>query len=231
VKGSVDEILAGALWRLGDLMPLAICARVIARAQREGFRRAHRQWPGRRNHEVFLDWPALRALLTGRLRRYAAALPALPLAQAALGERLECYRYGIGDAIDAHTDAPCLIAGALPADFTLVIYLDEGAGGGETLFPADGLRVKPAAGSALLFSKTLQHAAAEVRAGTKHVLRADVGYGPTPKVCAQAPSAPMRQMGADSGPGSASTRPTPASAACGTSSGKRACAASAAPDT
>ena len=63
---------------------------------------------------------------------------------------------------------------------TLMVYLDEGCGGGETDFPEQGQCIVPQTGRMLWFQHMLLHAGKAVTGGIKNVLRTDVLYGPPP---------------------------------------------------
>lgn len=69
------------------------------------------------------------------------------------GEALTVLRYRPGQQFRLHSDA--LPVSRNQRVKTLLIYLNEGFAGGETLFPDHKLTVKPAAGDALLFANTL----------------------------------------------------------------------------
>jgi hypothetical protein len=121
----------------------------------------------------------LSAMVLRRLGARARECRAFTLEATVLAPRIECYRYRAGDHIAAHRDAPRPLTAGHWSNLTLVVYLDSCAGGGgETVFPDHGIRVRPATGSALLFSQTLRHAAWPVRRGAKHVLRADLACPP-----------------------------------------------------
>jgi len=173
------QILTNAIWRFDAFLPPNLCAAVIERAQRAGLRRAEARHDGRHNEETFLDWPTLRATVLRRLGAQARECRGLTLEASVLAPRIECYRYQAGDFIEAHRDAPRPLGPGAWSNLTLVVYLDRCASGGETVFPDHGIRVRPALGSALLFSQTLRHAAQPVLRGTKHILRTDLACPPS----------------------------------------------------
>lgn len=90
------------------------------------------------------------------------------------GEPLTVLRYGPGQQYRPHHDA---IAGAInQRGWTMLVYLNEGYRGGETLFTAHGLSVRGKIGDGLLFRNTdaagrpdpgAQHAGQPVTAGNK----------------------------------------------------------------
>lgn len=166
--------LTDAIWQFDRFLVPDACAGVMQRAADAGLRLARFHAEGRRNREVFLDWPDLRELILQRLRERRADCPELALESALIGPRLECYRYDRSDYVALHVDARVPVEADVRSDLTLIVYLDEGAVGGETVFPEEGVRIRPAAGTAVLFRQRLLHGGAPVTAGSKHVLRADV---------------------------------------------------------
>lgn len=92
-----------------------------------------------------------------------------------IGERTRCFKYCEGEHFGMHTDAP-YTQGGIVSKFTLVIYLNDDFGGGETVFPANGIFIKPETGKALLFSSDVPHAANPVKGGPKYILRSEVAY-------------------------------------------------------
>ncbi|MFM9977923.1 MAG: 2OG-Fe(II) oxygenase [Sphingomonadaceae bacterium] len=90
------------------------------------------------------------------------------------GEALTILRYAPGQEYRPHVDA---IAGSSNQRIkTILVYLNEGYGGGETAFLANGLTVKGGTGDAILFDNVLsdgspdpssRHAGLPVRSGVK----------------------------------------------------------------
>ena len=174
------QSLPQGIWVLEALLEPATCAEVLQRAAGK-FRPARLHAAGRRNSEAFFSWPELRARLIERLHQRQVDYPMLGLTAAVIGPHLECYRYEAGDYVAPHTDARAPMGAGAASGFTLLVYLDSGAAGGETLFPEHDLKIQSVAGNALLFSQELLHAGAPVTAGRKHILRADVAItSPTP---------------------------------------------------
>ena len=70
------------------------------------------------------------------------------------------------------------------SQFTFMVYLNDGFGGGGTSFADprrrlfDAFTVVPKKGSALFFYHHLDHRGDEVTSGRKYVLRSDVMYSP-----------------------------------------------------
>jgi prolyl 4-hydroxylase len=115
---------------------------------------------------LFMEGPAVHALN----RRIAAATGT----DAAQGESLQVLRYRPGQEYKPHSDA--VPGEANQRILTLLVYLNHGYEGGETLFLKTGLSFKGAKGDALLFRNALpdgradesaQHAGRPVIAGEK----------------------------------------------------------------
>lgn len=100
------------------------------------------------------------------------------LVPAGLFEPLRIYRYRPGQHFGLHQDQSYQQDGSRSL-LTLMVYLDEGCGGGETDFPEQGQRIVPQTGRLLWFQHMLLHAGKAVTDGIKHVLRTDVHYGPS----------------------------------------------------
>lgn len=105
-----------------------------------------------------------------------------------IAERMQLVHYGEGEEYHAHHDFsyPAFGNRYQPGRFaTLLLYLNDVEVGGETIFPRavnseshDGIRVKPKAGTAVLFYNTLpdgnfddlsQHQSTPVRSGEKYL--------------------------------------------------------------
>lgn len=168
----------------GALSPAA-CADHIARAEAVGFdpapittRRGPRMAPEIRNNtRVMIDDTETAAELFSLLR------PVLPAVVSGwhlcgLNERLRWYRYDRGERFNWHYDGSFARDRTERSRLTLMIYLNEGFDGGETMFDlAGGMRVvRPQAGALLLFPHALRHTGAVVTWGRKYVLRTDVMY-------------------------------------------------------
>ena len=90
------------------------------------------------------------------------------------GEALAVLRYSPGQRYHPHHDA--LPGAANQRLWTMLVYLNQGYGGGETVFPATGLSVRGRSGDGLLFRNCgaeggidamARHAGQPVTAGTK----------------------------------------------------------------
>ncbi len=94
------------------------------------------------------------------------------------GEPLQVLRYAPGEQYHEHNDALPGVAPTQQRVMTFLVYLDEDYDGGETAFPAAGLKVRGKAGDGLLFGNALPggapdpravHAGLPVTRGVKHV--------------------------------------------------------------
>jgi hypothetical protein len=128
----------------------------------------------RNNARVMVDSPERAEQLWSRL---SADVPAVVEGRRAVGlnERLRFYRYGPGQRFAPHTDGCHRRPSGEESLFTLMIYLNGGARGGETRF--ENVSVTPEPGLALVFDHYLLHEGALVEEGQKYVLRSDVMYG------------------------------------------------------
>jgi prolyl 4-hydroxylase len=90
--------------------------------------------------------------------------------------RLRVYRYDPGEHHRAHWDTVVELPDGVASRLTLVFYLNDGFGGGETEFPELKKTVAPTRGTALLFQHRILHAALGVTSGVKYVLRTDILY-------------------------------------------------------
>jgi predicted 2-oxoglutarate/Fe(II)-dependent dioxygenase YbiX len=131
----------------------------------------------RNNERVLVEDAAWVASVWHRLD--AVALPSSD-GQAACGlpKDLRFYRYVAGQRFKMHKDGPWTEDG-LTSQLTLLVYLNDGFTGGDTVFR--DFRVAPKQGDALLFVHDTWHEGAAVESGVKYVLRSDVLYRP----CAQ----------------------------------------------
>lgn len=89
---------------------------------------------------------------------------------------LRVYRYEVGQRFGLHHDQPYLREDGARSLLTLLVYLNDDFGGGETDFPEQRQRITPRTGDALWFQHMLLHAGLAVRDGAKYVLRSDVLY-------------------------------------------------------
>jgi hypothetical protein len=138
----------------------------------------------RNNDRSTFEDPALTALLWERVRPHVAS----PLAHSTavgLNERLRIYRYDPSQRFNAHRDGVVERSPSERSRLTFMVYLNEGAEGGQTIFYSEervgGLRkvvasVEPQMGMGLFFAHEWWHEGAKVLSGRKYVLRSDVMY-------------------------------------------------------
>jgi hypothetical protein len=162
---SSEECRAHVAWSesLGyDTAPVSLAAGAVVRPDI------------RNNARVMVDSPERAAEIWSRI---AADVPASVGGRRAVGlnERLRFYRYGPGQRFAPHTDGCHRRANGEESFFTLMIYLNGGARGGETRF--ENVSITPEPGLALIFDHYLLHEGAPVLEGQKYVLRSDVMYG------------------------------------------------------
>jgi hypothetical protein len=99
-----------------------------------------------------------------------------------LNERMRFYRYDPGQKFDWHQDGYYERENGERSQFTFMVYLNDGFGGGGTSFVDphgrlfDPFTVVPKKGSALFFYHHLDHRGDEVTSARKYVLRSDVMY-------------------------------------------------------
>lgn len=183
---------AGCCLLIPGFLSEAECRELIALSEERGYASAASDYPPsyRNNHRHLIDSAELAARLGTRLRGHApASLQAEGKAWRfdGINERFRFCRYQPGQRFNLHQDGVHHRGAGLRSHLTLLIYLTDGSAfsGGDTVFyaqgPADAAprelgRVRPQAGSLLLFDHAIWHAGDEVSAGTKHVLRSDVLY-------------------------------------------------------
>jgi prolyl 4-hydroxylase len=103
--------------------------------------------------------PTREDLVIQALNRRIAAVSGTAWEQ---GEPLAVLRYAPGQQYRLHLDT---IAGAANQRIkTVLVYLNEGYGGGETQFPTLGVTVRPRAGDAIVFANTLPDGRPDERA-------------------------------------------------------------------
>jgi hypothetical protein len=127
----------------------------------------------RNNARAMVDSPERARAIWSRI---STDVPALIDGRRAVGlnERLRFYRYGPGQRFAPHTDGCHRRDNGDESLFTLMIYLNGGARGGETRF--ENVSITPEPGLALVFDHYLLHEGAPVLDGQKYVLRSDVMY-------------------------------------------------------
>ena len=172
------------------------CRQHIAASEARGFASAGSDYPPsyRNNERQVLDDPQLAQQMLQRLVQHAPATlqhAGEAWALHSVNERLRLCRYRAGQQFNIHQDGVHHRAPGLQSRLTFMVYLTDGDAfeGGDTLFysagpagdasgaPAQVIgRVRPRAGSLILFDHGLWHAGAVVTRGVKHILRSDVLY-------------------------------------------------------
>lgn len=133
---------------------------------------------GRRQLRAAIDDEPLAMAIWAPLR---ARLPPLPCAEPiGINPRLRFYAYPPGAAYPPHTDGAWIVGGARRSALTLLLYLNDGFGGGETSFLDDPAPLTPRAGAALIFPHERWHQGHPVTSGTKLILRTDLLCPPVP---------------------------------------------------
>ena len=177
----------------GFLSP-AECDALIAAAEARGFASAASDYPPsyRTNDRQVLDDEALARRLLQRLRIHVQqTLPATgPQGSIrtldSINARFRLCRYRPGQSFGLHQDGVHHRGDGLRSALTFMVYLTDGASfeGGDTVFhdggpgtPARAIgRVRPRAGTLIVFDHALWHSGEIVLGGTKHVLRSDILY-------------------------------------------------------
>ena len=181
--GEIPDHSAPLVFSLPDVLGAEECVAMIARIEALGPAPApittaagFVMRPDIRNNErVMFDDVALAAELFARL---GGALP--PRVQGwrpvGVNERFRCYRYTPGQRFAPHYDGSFRRHLSERSLLTLMVYLNDGFGGGSTAFHDHDVEVWPRAGAALVFQHQLLHEGCAVTSGTKYVLRSDVMY-------------------------------------------------------
>jgi prolyl 4-hydroxylase len=108
------------------------------------------------------------------IRAINMRIAAISNTQVAQGEALTILRYRPGQQFRLHSDILPHVRNQRVA--TVLVYLNDGFGGGETTFPDHGLTIRPKAGDAIIFDNvdaqgrplaTARHAGEPVRSGVK----------------------------------------------------------------
>ncbi|MBI1184485.1 oxidoreductase, 2OG-Fe(II) oxygenase [bacterium] len=91
-----------------------------------------------------------------------------------LNELFRFYKYEPNQEFKRHRDQSYIRSEFESSFYTLIIYLNDGFIGGETIF--NGLKIKPKKGNCLIFFHDLEHEGAKLISGIKYVLRTDIMY-------------------------------------------------------
>jgi predicted 2-oxoglutarate/Fe(II)-dependent dioxygenase YbiX len=128
----------------------------------------------RNNRRVIFDDVELASELYRRLG--ALPSPLCDMKPVAANERFRCYRYDPGQRFAPHYDGAFVRSDHERSQLTLMVYLNEGFGGGATAFHDFGVEVTPRTGMALMFQHLILHEGCVVTSGVKYALRSDVMY-------------------------------------------------------
>lgn len=184
------------LWTVPELFSAAECAAIVAGASEHAWLPATvNSATGRVVERVVRDSstavlrdPALAADLYRRVRDHVPARMSgeiggrgrVGMDVAGVHVPVRIYRYEPGQHFGLHQDQSYFGEDGTKSLLTLMVYLNEDFGGGETDFPEQGQLIVPRTGTALLFQHMLLHAGNRVTSGSKLVLRSDVLYRPEP---------------------------------------------------
>lgn len=173
-----------------DFLSREECASHIARAEVIGFEQADLGGSGevyreiRNNDRVIHEDAELAAALYERARPFLVG-EWMYRTPTGFNELWRYYRYVPGQRFKLHGDGAHVRPGGEESQFTFLIYLNDDVEGGSTNFhfgASEVLKVRPRAGTALVFMHKHLHEGAEVLGGKKYVLRTDVMYSPlTPR--------------------------------------------------
>ncbi len=190
------------------------CERHIAMSEARGFAGAGSDYPPsyRNNDRQVVDDPQFARRMLDRLAPHApAVLPdeagGAPWSLHSVNERFRLCRYRAGQQFNLHQDGVHHRTAGLLSRLTFMVYLTDGDAfeGGDTLFYSAGPagdasgaaatvigRVRPQAGSLILFDHKLWHAGEVVTRGVKHILRSDVLYQRPVQAVPPAPAEPFQ---------------------------------------
>ncbi len=182
VDGDSLDLSAPLVFTVPDVLTAGDCKMLIGMLEGQGFDEApittiagpvmNKQI--RNNTRVIFDHQELAN------RIYAKLEHALPVVcgtkPVGANERFRAYRYEPSQRFAPHLDGCFQRDARERSELTLMIYLNDGFGGGATTFLDYELEVTPKTGMALLFQHRILHEGAVVTSGTKYVLRTDVMY-------------------------------------------------------
>jgi predicted 2-oxoglutarate/Fe(II)-dependent dioxygenase YbiX len=178
----VDLGQRGRAFVVPGLLSPVECEGWIQRAEALGYepapintRHGTLRMPGVRNNErAMADRPDWAAELWRQVQPLFAGDDLAPIG---LNHRLRFYRYGAGQWFRPHTDGAYHRPGTTERSlFTMLIYLNEGFEGGETILHELPHAVVPATGLGLFFVHRQVHEGAAILSGEKLVLRSDVMF-------------------------------------------------------
>ncbi|MGO4701297.1 2OG-Fe(II) oxygenase [Dyella sp. 2RAB6] len=206
----------GACALIQDFLSAAECKTLIAEAEERGFASAELDYPPsyRNNDRQVLDDQGLAGSLQRRLADVFEHGPESLLDPRlrnewrlqGINERLRLCRYRPGQQFHIHQDGVHHRGPDCRSMLTFMVYLTDGDEfeGGDTLFygagPAQGedernviARIRPRAGSLILFDHGVWHAGETVTRGTKYVLRSDLIFHRAESAIAEAAAIPRHQ--------------------------------------
>lgn len=176
-------------WLVHDFMPPAECRACIVTSEANQYGPAPLTRPEgpvlapdvRNNSRVTMTDPALADSMWRRLKDFVppSMLDWSGQERRAVGvhERLRYLRYDAGERFARHFDGT-VAKGEEASLLTLLVYLNDGFEGGQTIFYTDHEELKfvvrPRRGTALLFLHNMCHEGAWVLSGRKYVLRSEV---------------------------------------------------------
>lgn len=133
----------------------------------------------RNNERVMFDDPELTADWFDRIEAHA---PPKCHGRVLVGanERVRMYRYKVGMRFAPHQDGAFVRNAREQSFFSVLLYLNEGFGGGDTVFiTKPEVRITPKQGLVLFFQHPIVHEGAEITSGIKYVARTDLMYRAT----------------------------------------------------
>ncbi len=186
LDGDSLDLSAPLVFTVPDVLGAGDCKMLIEMLEKEGFDDAPITTIAgpvmrpdiRNNKRMMFDHEDL----AGRI--YARVVHALPMlcgtSPVSANERFRAYKYEPGHRFAPHLDG-CFKRNAHErSELTLMVYLNEGFGGGATSFLDYEIDVVPRTGMALLFQHRILHEGCSVTSGVKYVLRSDVMYRDPP---------------------------------------------------
>lgn len=179
------ELRGDLILEVPGALAAAECAALVRWAERRGFEECvQRGRPGyavRRNGRIAEECERTAEKLWQRLGALAPPLPGL--VAVGMSPNVRLYRYVRGQRFGRHIDETVDLGNGRFTHYTVLLYLSDDVEGGETKFYHDSGRldcsVRPRTGLALLHGhgeRCAEHEGAEVRRGTKYLLRTDVVY-------------------------------------------------------
>lgn len=191
LDGDSLDLSAPLVFTVPDVLPADECRALIARLEEAGFDDAPistiagpvMRKDVRNNTRVMFDHHELAARLYARVE---AVLPVVCNTRpVGANERFRAYRYEPGQRFAPHLDGCFRRSAHERSELTLMVYLNDGFGGGATRFLDYEIDVVPKTGMALLFQHRILHEGCEVTSGIKYALRSDVMYRDPPELTAR----------------------------------------------